>query len=260
MNLPQRPGQVLKLFINLASRFAAWAFVFKGQTWSTTRSFPPPRCSGLCATSSSPSRSGCALMLIFLFFRRTLGARDTMSGPAIVALGLGGLPGRLPVRAAARPGHTTGSQAHRLQVVLMLRGVPIAFSIANAALLSIWVKGTIPMVLLGAVFSGGIDSFTLLAVPFFHPGRVDDERGRHHHGASTTLPVLWSGTSREAGTVTSWAARSWRHVGSASADCAATRNAGPGHGAQRLPPALCCSISAAGINHRPHHPAIDRGW
>jgi len=44
--------------------------------------------SGLCATSSSPSRSGCALMLIFLFFRRTLGARDTMSGPAIVALGL----------------------------------------------------------------------------------------------------------------------------------------------------------------------------
>lgn len=46
-------------------------------------------------------------------------------------------------------------------------GMPIAFSLALAALIFIWVQGTLPGVIFAQQMARGIDNFVLLAIPFF---------------------------------------------------------------------------------------------
>ena len=52
-------------------------------------------------------------------------------------------------------------------VALMLIGVPVAVAMAGASLLYILVSGTAPDLILAQRMIAGIESFPLLAVPFF---------------------------------------------------------------------------------------------
>ena len=52
-------------------------------------------------------------------------------------------------------------------VVALCGGLPIGFTIALAALLFIWVEGTLPGVIFAQQMARGIDNFVLLAIPFF---------------------------------------------------------------------------------------------
>src|SRR6266446_7295366 len=46
-------------------------------------------------------------------------------------------------------------------------GLPIGFALALAALIFIWVEGTLPGVIFAQQMARGIDNFVLLAIPFF---------------------------------------------------------------------------------------------
>ncbi len=52
-------------------------------------------------------------------------------------------------------------------VVTLCGGLPIGFALALAALLFIWVGGTLPGVIFAQQMARGIDDFVLLAIPFF---------------------------------------------------------------------------------------------
>ena len=52
-------------------------------------------------------------------------------------------------------------------VGIMASGVPIAMAMCIASLLYIWISGTIPPLTVVHRMVGGVDSFPLLAVPFF---------------------------------------------------------------------------------------------
>ena len=54
-----------------------------------------------------------------------------------------------------------------LFLVLMVSGVPVAIAMAGASLIYIWVSGDMPPFVVVHRMIGGIDSFPLLAVPFF---------------------------------------------------------------------------------------------
>jgi len=54
-----------------------------------------------------------------------------------------------------------------LIVALIMLGVPLAFSIIFASLVTIWVDGTINPVIVAQRLFSGLNSFTLLAIPFF---------------------------------------------------------------------------------------------
>ena len=52
-------------------------------------------------------------------------------------------------------------------LVLMLCGVPVAIAMAGASLVYILVSGTVPDVVIAQRMIAGVESFPLLAVPFF---------------------------------------------------------------------------------------------
>jgi tripartite ATP-independent transporter DctM subunit len=52
-------------------------------------------------------------------------------------------------------------------LAVMMTGVPIAIAMCIASLLYIWISGTIPPLTVVHRMVGGVDSFPLLAVPFF---------------------------------------------------------------------------------------------
>jgi TRAP-type C4-dicarboxylate transport system permease large subunit len=54
-----------------------------------------------------------------------------------------------------------------LFLVLMASGVPVAIAMAGASLIYVWVSGDLPPFVVVHRMIGGIDSFPLLAVPFF---------------------------------------------------------------------------------------------
>src|SRR5688572_12264148 len=54
-----------------------------------------------------------------------------------------------------------------LFLVLMASGVPVAIAMAGASLMYIWASGDVPPFVVVHRMIGGIDSFPLLAVPFF---------------------------------------------------------------------------------------------
>jgi tripartite ATP-independent transporter DctM subunit len=51
--------------------------------------------------------------------------------------------------------------------ITLFGGLPIGFALALAALLFIWVEGTLPGVIFAQQMARGIDNFVLLAIPFF---------------------------------------------------------------------------------------------
>src|SRR6266404_5040162 len=52
-------------------------------------------------------------------------------------------------------------------VIVLSGGMPIAFALALAALIFIWVEGALPGVIFAQQMARGIDNFVLLAIPFF---------------------------------------------------------------------------------------------
>ena len=52
-------------------------------------------------------------------------------------------------------------------VLTLVGGLPIGFALALAALIFIWVEGTLPGVIFAQQMARGIDNFVLLAIPFF---------------------------------------------------------------------------------------------
>jgi tripartite ATP-independent transporter DctM subunit len=113
-----------------------------------------------------PMGAGAACMTIFAldrFFRRAW--RDIAAAIVIVALLAAGwqawsalAPGTLP-----RPGVLMSIGFF----LGLCGGVPIAFSLALAALIFVWVQGTLPGVIVAQQMARGIDNFVLLAIPFF---------------------------------------------------------------------------------------------
>src|ERR1700738_945753 len=51
--------------------------------------------------------------------------------------------------------------------ITLFGGLPIGFALALAALIFIWVEGTLPNVIFAQQMARGIDNFVLLAIPFF---------------------------------------------------------------------------------------------
>jgi tripartite ATP-independent transporter DctM subunit len=113
-----------------------------------------------------PMGAGAACMTIFAldrFFRRAW--RDIAAAIVIVALLAAGwqawsalAPGTLP-----RPGVLMSIGFF----LGLCGGVPIAFSLALAAPIFVWVQGTLPGVIVAQQMARGIDNFVLLAIPFF---------------------------------------------------------------------------------------------
>ena len=52
-------------------------------------------------------------------------------------------------------------------LITLFGGLPIGFALALAALIFIWVEGTLPGVIFAQQMARGIDNFVLLAIPFF---------------------------------------------------------------------------------------------
>ena len=59
-------------------------------------------------------------------------------------------------------------------LVTLLFGVPIAFVVGIASLVTIIIQGVIPLNAIPQYMFIGLDSFPLLAIPFFHSGRGTD--------------------------------------------------------------------------------------
>ena len=113
-----------------------------------------------------PMGVGAACMAIFAldqFCRR--GTAGIVTAVAIVAA----LAGIWHVWSVLAPGTVLRPGVLMLIgfVVALGGGVPIAFALAIAALIFIWVQGNLPGVIFAQQMARGIDNFVLLAIPFF---------------------------------------------------------------------------------------------
>jgi tripartite ATP-independent transporter DctM subunit len=113
-----------------------------------------------------PMGAGALLMTIFaldLFRRRPVS--DMVAG--IVAAGL--IAGLYIVLDLLLPASLPSSGTLMLAgfFITLFGGLPIGFALALAALIFIWVEGTLPGVIFAQQMARGIDNFVLLAIPFF---------------------------------------------------------------------------------------------
>jgi tripartite ATP-independent transporter DctM subunit len=113
-----------------------------------------------------PMGVGAACMTIFAldqFFRRAW--RDIAAAVAILALLALGWQAwsALALATLPRPGVLMAIGFF----LGLCGGMPIAFSLALAALIFIWVQGSLPGVIFAQQMARGIDNFVLLAIPFF---------------------------------------------------------------------------------------------
>ncbi|WP_338828415.1 TRAP transporter large permease subunit [Bradyrhizobium sp. 27S5] len=113
-----------------------------------------------------PMGAGASFMTIFAFETfcgRPL--RDMMAGIAVTAV----IVGLYLAWDALAPSSVPSSQALMLIgfFLTLFGGLPIGFALALAALIFIWVEGTLPGVIFAQQMARGIDNFVLLAIPFF---------------------------------------------------------------------------------------------
>lgn len=113
-----------------------------------------------------PMGAGAVCMTVFaaaLFLRR--GGGDIVMAIAILAA----VSAVWYAWSTLSPGTVPGSGTLMLIgfAVCLAGGVPIGFSLALAALIFIWVEGTLPGVIFAQQMARGIDNFVLLAIPFF---------------------------------------------------------------------------------------------
>jgi tripartite ATP-independent transporter DctM subunit len=113
-----------------------------------------------------PMGIGALFMTIFaLDIFRTRSVRDMIAG--IVATGL--IAGLYLAWDYLAPDTVPPSGALMLVgfFITLFGGLPIGFALALAALIFIWVEGTLPGVIFAQQMARGIDNFVLLAIPFF---------------------------------------------------------------------------------------------
>src|SRR5712672_472543 len=113
-----------------------------------------------------PMGAGALFMTVFaadLFCSRP--AREMLSG--IVATGV--IVGLYLAWDFLAPDSVPSSGALMLVgfFITLFGGLPIGFALALAALIFIWVEGTLPGVIFAQQMARGIDNFVLLAIPFF---------------------------------------------------------------------------------------------
>ncbi|HLE42615.1 MAG TPA: TRAP transporter small permease subunit, partial [Methylomirabilota bacterium] len=108
---------------------------------------------------------GTGLMLVYMASR---GARQERSARlSAVGLGVGIYLALATTRAAFPPGAYQLALLGIVFVVQVGGGVPVAFSMLSSSLLFMILKGDIPLQVSAQVLAGGMDSFPLLAIPFF---------------------------------------------------------------------------------------------
>jgi tripartite ATP-independent transporter DctM subunit len=113
-----------------------------------------------------PMGVGASLMTIFaLDHFRARPVRDMIAGVIVTAL----IVGIYFAWDALSPTTVPSSGALMLVgfFVTLFGGLPIGFALALAALIFIWVEGTLPGVIFAQQMARGIDNFVLLAIPFF---------------------------------------------------------------------------------------------
>jgi tripartite ATP-independent transporter DctM subunit len=113
-----------------------------------------------------PMGVGASLMTIFAldhFCARPV--RDMIAGVIVTAL----IVGIYFAWDALSPASVPSSGTLMLVgfFVTLFGGLPIGFALALAALIFIWVEGTLPGVIFAQQMARGIDNFVLLAIPFF---------------------------------------------------------------------------------------------
>ncbi|QIG93725.1 MULTISPECIES: TRAP transporter large permease subunit [unclassified Bradyrhizobium] len=113
-----------------------------------------------------PMGVGASFMTIFAFetfCSRPL--RDMVAGIVATAV----IVGLYLAWDALAPSSVPSSQALMLVgfFLTLFGGLPIGFALALAALIFIWVEGTLPGVIFAQQMARGIDNFVLLAIPFF---------------------------------------------------------------------------------------------
>ncbi len=113
-----------------------------------------------------PMGAGALLMTIFaleIFCARS--ASDMAAGIVAIAL----IAGFYLAWDYLAPGSVPSSGTLMLVgfVLTLFGGLPIGFALALAALIFIWVEGTLPGVIFAQQVARGIDNFVLLAIPFF---------------------------------------------------------------------------------------------
>jgi tripartite ATP-independent transporter DctM subunit len=113
-----------------------------------------------------PMGVGSIFMTIFALDQfRTRPLRDAISGIVVACLIAGFYLGW----DFASPDTVPSSGALMLIgfFITLFGGLPIGFALALAALIFIWVEGTLPGVIFAQQMARGIDNFVLLAIPFF---------------------------------------------------------------------------------------------
>src|SRR5260370_366041 len=113
-----------------------------------------------------PMGAGALLMAIFaldLFRHRPV--RDMIAGMVAVGLIVGLYLAWDFVSPASVP--SSGTLMLVGFFITLVGGLPIGFALALAALIFIWVEGTLPGVIFAQQMARGIDNFVLLAIPFF---------------------------------------------------------------------------------------------
>jgi tripartite ATP-independent transporter DctM subunit len=113
-----------------------------------------------------PMGAGALFMTIFaaeIFGRR--GVADMMAGIVATAV----IAGIWWTWDFLSPASVPSSQTLMLVgfFLTLFGGLPIGFALALAALIFIWVEGTLPGVIFAQQMARGIDNFVLLAIPFF---------------------------------------------------------------------------------------------
>jgi TRAP-type C4-dicarboxylate transport system permease small subunit len=113
-----------------------------------------------------PMGVGALFMTVFaidLFCARPL--PDAIAGLAAIGL----IAGLYLAWDYLAPGAVPSSGALMLVgfFLTLLGGLPIGFALALAALIFIWVEGSLPGVIFAQQMARGIDNFVLLAIPFF---------------------------------------------------------------------------------------------
>lgn len=113
-----------------------------------------------------PMGVGALFMTVFALDQlRTSSVADLARGLAVVIV----VSGVYLAWAALLPSSVPSSGTLMLIgfFVTLFGGLPIGFALALAALIFIWVEGTLPGVIFAQQMARGIDNFVLLAIPFF---------------------------------------------------------------------------------------------
>jgi tripartite ATP-independent transporter DctM subunit len=110
---------------------------------------------------------GAFLMLLYMLQRALVDRQERVRGVASLALGLASYALVVTLQPTFPAGTYQLVLLGAAFVVQVAAGVPVAFSMLSSSITFMVLKGDIPLMVSAQVLVGGIDSFPLLAIPFF---------------------------------------------------------------------------------------------